>query len=395
MADQNRLLSPTYGYYPALNPRKNALLSTAGQEDGAATLAALAETGLSIAPGSGEAISAREAWNASGRGAEALQAGNYGQAAGEYGNMLLSVAGAIPGAGIITRGTQRGAAWMDRNVPAGVNKLLDAMMPSDPKSQLNIFAGPNAKTADHAALAKAQEMAGAGANRDDIWRDTGWYQGVDGKWRFEIDDSGADLTDAATKSFDATHSTQGTASEIIDHPALWGAYPNLSRTATLLQKGPVEGAYFPTGVLHASAPDYQNAVSVNLHELQHGAQQAEDFVLGGNPSDLYSYTDKGLESQKGFLRRSADDYAKELQSGNISPAERSFVEKELAKTAKQLSELETREPLTEWEAYRRLAGETEARNVQSRINMSPADRRAKAPWLTQDVPDEQQIVRTR
>jgi hypothetical protein len=33
--------------------------------------------------------------------------------------------------------------------------------------------------------------------------------------------------------------------------------------------------------------------------------------------------------------------------------------------------------------------------VQSRMNMSPQERQATAPWLTQDVPDEHQIVRFR
>jgi hypothetical protein len=46
-----------------------------------------------------------------------------------------------------------------------------------------------------------------------------------------------------------------------------------------------------------------------------------------------------------------------------------------------------------FDVYRRSAGEVEARNVQSRMNMTPAERRATPPWLTQDVPDEMQIVR--
>ena len=45
------------------------------------------------------------------------------------------------------------------------------------------------------------------------------------------------------------------------------------------------------------------------------------------------------------------------------------------------------------EAYRRLAGEAEARNVQTRRNMSLEDRRAQPPWTTEDVPREKQIVR--
>lgn len=118
-----------------------------------------AELGLSMAPGSGEAMSARDAWDASGRAAGALSEGNLGEAASEYLNMGTGLLGAIPGAGIVARGTKRGAAWMDRNLPEGFNRLLDAVYPSDPRSTTNIFAGPTAKTADHAALAKAQEMA--------------------------------------------------------------------------------------------------------------------------------------------------------------------------------------------------------------------------------------------
>jgi hypothetical protein len=47
------------------------------------------------------------------------------------------------------------------------------------------------------------------------------------------------------------------------------------------------------------------------------------------------------------------------------------------------------------EAYTRLAGEVEARNAQHRMNMTPEQRRANPPWRTQDLPDEQQIVRRR
>jgi hypothetical protein len=45
--------------------------------------------------------------------------------------------------------------------------------------------------------------------------------------------------------------------------------------------------------------------------------------------------------------------------------------------------------------YRRMAGEVEARNVQTRMNMTPEQRRATPPWATQDVPYDQQIIRHR
>lgn len=59
----------------------------------------------------------------------------------------------------------------------------------DPDSIDFSFSGEKAQFADAAALAKAQKMKAGGAAMKDIFRETGWYQGADGKWRFEIDDS--------------------------------------------------------------------------------------------------------------------------------------------------------------------------------------------------------------
>jgi hypothetical protein len=89
----------------------------------------MAEFGLGMAPVSGEAMAARDAWDASGRAGAALTEGSLGDAASEYLNMGTGLLGAIPGAGIVARGTKRGAAWMDRNLPEGFNRLLDSVYP--------------------------------------------------------------------------------------------------------------------------------------------------------------------------------------------------------------------------------------------------------------------------
>jgi hypothetical protein len=46
-----------------------------------------------------------------------------------------------------------------------------------------------------------------------------------------------------------------------------------------------------------------------------------------------------------------------------------------------------------YDAYHRLAGEVEARNVQTRMGLLPDDRRMLPPWATEDVAPGQQIVR--
>lgn len=52
------------------------------------------------------------------------------------------------------------------------------------------FSGARAKTADRAALQKAIEMQKQQKTNEEIRKETGWFVGMDGKWRFEIDDSG-------------------------------------------------------------------------------------------------------------------------------------------------------------------------------------------------------------
>lgn len=53
------------------------------------------------------------------------------------------------------------------------------------------FAGPKARTADRHALEQAIWRSKVGEDKTIVWSTLGWMLGIDGKWRFEIDDSGA------------------------------------------------------------------------------------------------------------------------------------------------------------------------------------------------------------
>lgn len=55
------------------------------------------------------------------------------------------------------------------------------------------YAGEKAENADKAALNAAKEMEKNGADAETIRQKTGWFRGADGKWRWEIDDSGMKL----------------------------------------------------------------------------------------------------------------------------------------------------------------------------------------------------------
>ena len=89
---------------------------------------------------------------------------------------------------------------------------------------LGVFGGKLAKTADQAALAKAEQMAAQGIPPETIWNETGWFQGKDGEWRFEISD------DAAKVKRVYSGETRPL-SDVISHPEVFAAYPEIADLA--------------------------------------------------------------------------------------------------------------------------------------------------------------------
>jgi hypothetical protein len=253
---------------------------------------------------------------------------------------------------------------------------------------IGMFAGPSAKTADLDALKMAQELAKGGASREDIWNKTGWFQGADKKWRFEIDDTASRITDKVYNDVIKEGSYYGALSPAFEHPELYRAYPSLSgANATLHAKRDPGGAYtqlYGGGhSIEAFGPSTTAQRSVVLHEGQHGIQNIEGFSRGGSP-------------EGGLLNYDAPK-VRALQQ------EQAKVQEQLAKTKygsdefdRLLNKSYDLERQMEKEAafagYRELAGEAEARNVQTRRNMTPEERRATPPWTTSDIPFEKQRV---
>lgn len=213
-------------------------------------------------------------------------------------------------------------------------KVANNVLPEPQPNTLFTFGGVNAKTADKGKLAEAQKMAEAGKSREEIWNKTGWFKGVDDKWRFEIDDSGAKLTPKAERTFShlrdpAWDDAQAPLTDTLRHDAYFRAYPKLKSGEVTLHRGPNEtGALYDDGDIRASAPDEAGVRGVLLHEGQHKVQNAEGFERGGSVS---------------------------------APN------------------------------YNRLAGEVEARNVETRKDFTQEQRKAQPPWTTEDVPADQQI----
>lgn len=65
-----------------------------------------------------------------------------------------------------------------------------------------IFGGEKALGANKAKLKTARDMAKNGAKDDEIWAKTGWYKDIDGKWKFEINAEGGKLKELNAPELD-------------------------------------------------------------------------------------------------------------------------------------------------------------------------------------------------
>lgn len=166
------------------------------------------------------------------------------------------------------------------------------------------YAGKNANGANLDSLREAQEMQAAGADMESIRKATGWHEGMDGKWRFEINDSRMQLrTDAADIS---NYTTLG---ELVSAPELFEAYPDmadLSVTFHTLEDGQ-NGGYsrkFDSIELSRDLKNRPEALlNVLIHEVQHAIQNREGFASGANPAYWNRRMENGFDSRTAEERR--------------------------------------------------------------------------------------------
>lgn len=234
------------------------------------------------------------------------------------------------------------------------------------------FAGENAKTADLNALARAKALAKDGASREQIWDETGWFRGVDGKWRWEIDDSGAKW--AGPENGGASNIMRN----YLPHDGLYAAYPSVADMLVETPTGSRKAFFDEWPAIHVGGA-LASKTSESLHETQHRLQSDETFALGGNPT---MFVDTASDEIRGLMDRAysgADPFSPEAQEARDAVWRTIDANRDALGIPTAL--------------YRMLAGEVEARNVQRRMNMTPEERRANPPWTTEDVPQDQQIVR--
>lgn len=364
----------------------------------------------------------------------------------------------------------------------------------------------------------AKWYAMAGKDPVTIKRATGWEQGADGLWRYEIPDLKIKNHPTwAEMTRDGIRYHFGLLSELIDAPELFAAYPQLKKISvnTSLTSKNTQGVYDdaiseislnneferkPSNKIYnqivelekteefqqwqkkfeeldekyvddpevweteynklqaqfdatelgkkynkiLNTPRYEEGLDPKIrstlaHEVQHAIQVIEGFAEGGSPDMFRSFmSDDEIEAYKSMLEGSrivdnaaaqkiidkinkninADEmlsqFMQEIKAGNKTlddwftwlQAEQSKqpgyeeYKKLIERSDKAAEELEHigkyKAPdgkwITPYEAYHRLAGEVESRNVQTRLTLTPEERLEKLLADTADVDPKQQIV---
>lgn len=247
------------------------------------------------------------------------------------------------------------------------------------------FAGQKASTANLEQLKNAQEMETLGADMKSIRKATGWFKGMDGKWRFEIDDSKAEfrrdgdarlmqekgyqrmqeLTDKWIASInDGTEFTEAEQAEMeqlgekyydtvweekhmltdfLKHDELFEAYPRLKGVTLEFDELPAGANGFfskRSNTIVLSDKLFGKSADTLIHEIQHIIQDYEGFAKGSNP--------------RYWNNRMENGYSKRWSTG---------------------------EEMMPGELYRNTAGEIEARDAASRRTLTPEERINQAPDL--------------
>jgi len=264
-----------------------------------------------------------------------------------------------------------------------------------------IFVGEKSKNWNAANAAKAVEMEKAGVAPEEIWSATGTFRGPEGKLRQEISDQGLKINDYRNTGGAIT----------INHPELQAAYEQIPRGVKVRPSSQIEGmaAYEAPkreldwqlgegGVIHVPFGE-RMPTDIYAHELQHAVQAKEGFARGGSPSQMILVLEdlakqKRDEAQQFFRLSTNQD---PLNPQIIKPGARKKG-LQLEKEAQQLQDkamLAYHSEQVKMDLYNQLAGEAEARAVQSRMSMTPQQRLATFPYKSYDVPVNQLIVRTR
>ena len=252
-----------------------------------------------------------------------------------------------------------------------------------------LFAGKNARTANMQTLNRARALEASGVKAEDILRETGWFRGMDGKWRFEIDDSAmeyrangdarlleeggyrrldeltekwvrnaegrgdpltadelAESEQLESEYFDRVWAEKYELADFLRHSGLFEAYPKLRHTSLVFERtDPGINGYYNAGTDTIVLNDKLRGApeSTLVHEIQHVIQRAEGFARGSTP-EYWAARDY----ETGEITRSLDrDYDQVLRSLDSETRNKYLRYQELNRAMENLENAEEGTPAAE------------------------------------------------
>ena len=269
-------------------------------------------------------------------------------------------------------------------------KLLTKIYGSAKSNSINSFAGEKALNASANKLSKAKSMLEKGEDEVKIWQSTGWYKDKDGAWKFEIADSPAKIKNQNADKL----------GDLLEHKELFKAYPELKdiKIKKIGDEGGEKLGYYDPNKKEIAINNIGDK-STLMHEVQHAIQDIEGFAKGGEYDIVWNAAvrkiEKKYESELAKLEKIANEaWEKE------EPLQKAYIElfdKGLKDSPEAQRLLKEREPYSKkgreasnkirnikwaiedeknaitdkdmYEAYQKIHGEVEARNVQGRLGL--------------------------
>jgi len=205
-----------------------------------------------------------------------------------------------------------------------------------------------------------------------------------GDWKVELSDAAARMTPSYALPGQTT-----TLGRELTHPELFKAHPELRDMPFKWVEGQ-GGAFFPPVPSRIPGRSFPGMIQVGrnmepgvqldviLHEVQHAVAAKNKFAAGGDARTVRQHFDampphirKEIELEASMLREGKHPSYLGQKGGPYPGMSQTQLENILA--------------------YRNIAGEVEARNVEKRIPLTPRERREQHPSTTEDVPRGSQI----
>lgn len=293
------------------------------------------------------------------------------------------------------------------------------------------YGGVNANTADQKTLARAQELQMQGEDDERVRKETGWHTGMEGKLRFEIDDSKMKYHRGGDAAFSRNHpdyaeyqklvdkmltgsaeawkpedqerlqeldktwgreygrlserveSGNATLEDVIDHEELFQAYPQLRNVRVEFKElpGNTQGYFSPSENKIALDSKLRSAPEETIiHEIQHAIQKAEGFASGASPEYWQQHRDEAKEARIADIREEIARLEEQLPWDlNRWTAEDDAIEAKIGELEDSIIDIQNGVGMDSYDLYRNTAGEIEARDAASRRELTPEQRRAAPP----------------